>query len=296
VGSQLEDVLDALMETRAPKAAGGKEMRLGVSTLPPLPRDQSDRNRTSPFAFTGNKFEFRAVGSSQNIAGPNTVLNTIVAESMDFIATQLEKETAGGKDLNKAIQELLTSVTKEGKKVLFNGDNYTAEWHAEAQEPMAFGEVTFDARLECDGVAGGNGRSDVDEVARRVHHRPSSEPIAFLRDQARGIPCDRASARGAEPRDLARPDPRIGDEHGAREVVDDGGILAGDQAPRHGEHERLHVVDLTRELLLDGVPEEPVREPVRAGHARRDRLHSDPSLYANVGIGVGYAMMSRGFV
>src|SRR4029079_603437 len=80
VGSQLEDVLDALMETRAPKAAGGKEMRLGVSTLPPLPRDQSDRNRTSPFAFTGNKFEFRAVGSSQSIAYPNIVLNTIVAE------------------------------------------------------------------------------------------------------------------------------------------------------------------------------------------------------------------------
>ena len=91
--------------------------------------DAGDRNRTSPFAFTGNKFEFRAVGGSQSIAGPNTVLNTIVAESLDFIATHLEKAKAAGKDLNKAIQDLLPGIIKESKKVLFNGDNYTPEWH-----------------------------------------------------------------------------------------------------------------------------------------------------------------------
>ena len=109
-------------------------MEVGVSVLPKLPRDAGDRNRTSPFAFTGNKFEFRAVGSSFSIAGPNTVLNTIVAESLDFIATQLEAATKGGKALNKAIQDLLPGILKESKKVVFNGDNYTEEWHKEAEK------------------------------------------------------------------------------------------------------------------------------------------------------------------
>ena len=105
-----------------------------MSVLPKLPKEAGDRNRTSPFAFTGNKFEFRAVGSSANIAGPNTILNTIVAESLDYIATNLEKAIAGGKDLNKAIQELLPGIIKESKKVIFNGDNYTEEWHKEAEK------------------------------------------------------------------------------------------------------------------------------------------------------------------
>ena len=110
-------------------------MEIGVSVLPKLPRDPGDRNRTSPFAFTGNKFEFRAVGGSQSVSGPNTVLNTIVAESLDFIATKLEQAVkAQGKDLNKAIQELLPSILKESKKVLFNGDNYSEEWHKEAEK------------------------------------------------------------------------------------------------------------------------------------------------------------------
>ena len=97
------------------------------------PRDAGDRNRTSPFAFTGNKFEFRAVGASQSIAGPNTILNTIVSESLDFIASNLEKAVEGGKDLNKAIQDLLPGILKESKKVLFGGDNYATEWHQEAE-------------------------------------------------------------------------------------------------------------------------------------------------------------------
>jgi glutamine synthetase len=108
-------------------------MEIGVSVLPKLPRDAGDRNRTSPFAFTGNKFEFRAVGGSQSIAGPNTVLNTIVAESLDYIATHLEKAKGAGKDVNKAAQELLPAIIKESKKVIFNGDNYTPEWHQEAE-------------------------------------------------------------------------------------------------------------------------------------------------------------------
>ncbi len=134
LGEQLRDVIEQLEKGAAKTTKQGGYMEVGVSVLPKLPRHAGDRNRTSPFAFTGNKFEFRAVGGSQSIAGPNTVLNTIVAESLDFIATQLEKAVQGGKDLNKAIQEVLPGIIKESKKVLFDGDNYTEEWHQEAEK------------------------------------------------------------------------------------------------------------------------------------------------------------------
>src|SRR5262249_32641784 len=134
-GEQLEDVFNQLAERGAARSSKqGGDMEIGVSVLPKLPKHAGDRNRTSPFAFTGNKFEFRAVGSSASIAGPNTVLNTIVAESLDYIATQLEKAKAGGKDLNRAIQEILPGLIKESRKVLFNGDNYDPKWHAEAEK------------------------------------------------------------------------------------------------------------------------------------------------------------------
>jgi glutamine synthetase len=133
LGEQLQEVIESLEKGGAKSSKEGGHMEVGVSVLPKLPREAGDRNRTSPFAFTGNKFEFRAVGSSQNIAGPNTVLNTIVAESLDFVATQLEAAKKGGKDLYKAIQELLPGIIKESKKVLFMGDNYSPEWHAEAE-------------------------------------------------------------------------------------------------------------------------------------------------------------------
>ena len=132
LGDQLQDVIDQLEKGPPTSTKQGGFMEIGVSVLPKLPRDAGDRN--SPFAFTGNKFEFRAVGGSQSVAGPNTVLNTIVAESLDFIASNLEKAVGAGKALNKAIQELLSGILKESKKVLFGGDNYTAEWHAEAEK------------------------------------------------------------------------------------------------------------------------------------------------------------------
>ncbi len=133
LGDQLQDVMDQLEKGAAKSTKQGGVMEIGVSVLPKLPRDAGDRNRTSPFAFTGNKFEFRAVGGSQSIAGPNTVLNTIVAESLDYVATQLENAVkTKGKDLNKAIQELLPEILKDAKKVIFNGDNYTDEWQSEA--------------------------------------------------------------------------------------------------------------------------------------------------------------------
>jgi glutamine synthetase len=133
LGDQLQDVMDQLEKGPPKSTKQGGFMEIGVSVLPKLPRDAGDRNRTSPFAFTGNKFEFRAVGASQSISGPNTVLNTIVAESLDYIATHLEKAVKSGQDLNKAIQDLLAGILKESKKVVFNGDNYTEEWHKEAE-------------------------------------------------------------------------------------------------------------------------------------------------------------------
>lgn len=140
VGEQLEEVLNALMEDRAPSSAStgasAKELLLGVSTLPPLPKDTSDRNRTSPFAFTGNKFEFRSVGSSQSIATANIVLNTIVAETLDHLSSEIEARTSDGaseQERRAVIQGLVRETLKQHERVLFSGDNYSAEWVAEAE-------------------------------------------------------------------------------------------------------------------------------------------------------------------
>jgi glutamine synthetase len=133
LGDQLQDVMDQLEAGALKSTKQGGQMEIGVTVLPKLPRDAGDRNRTSPFAFTGNKFEFRAVGSSFSISGPNVVLNTIVAESLDYMATNLEKATAAGKDLHKAVQDLLPGILKESKKVVYNGDGYTEEWQQEAE-------------------------------------------------------------------------------------------------------------------------------------------------------------------
>ncbi|REK18010.1 MAG: glutamine synthetase type III [Planctomycetota bacterium] len=135
LGDQLTDVFEQLEKGAVTSSKHAGTMTIGVDTLPPLPKHAGDRNRTSPFAFTGNRFEFRAVGSGQSIAGPLVVLNTIVAESLDYIATALEKETGGDPSkLNAAIQKVLQSVISEHKAVLFNGDNYSQEWHDEAEK------------------------------------------------------------------------------------------------------------------------------------------------------------------
>jgi glutamine synthetase len=132
LGDQLQDVFEQLEKGTPKSSKQGGTFVTGVSVLPPIPKEAGDRNRTSPFAFTGNKFEFRAVGSSANVSGANTVLNTIVAESLDFIATKLEAEIKAGKDLNASIQALLPGIVKENKKILFNGNGYGEEWHQEA--------------------------------------------------------------------------------------------------------------------------------------------------------------------
>jgi glutamine synthetase len=135
LGDRLNEIVTAIVEGKPVATKSGKAViQFGVSHLPQLPRDDSDRNRTSPFAFTGNKFEFRAVGSSQSIAWPNTVLNTIVAESLDYMATEIEKAVKGGVAVNEAAQKVAKQVFTENQRVLFNGDNYSKEWHQEAEK------------------------------------------------------------------------------------------------------------------------------------------------------------------
>lgn len=135
LGDQLTDVYEQIEKGSAKTSKKPGSLKVGVDTLPTLPRHAGDRNRTSPFAFTGNKFEFRAVGSSQSIAGPLVILNTIVAESLDYMATELEKTTKGDPaKLNSAIQKLLQTVIKESKGIIFNGDGYSAEWEKEAKK------------------------------------------------------------------------------------------------------------------------------------------------------------------
>ena len=130
LGTDLQAVVDAIM-TDKPYAKGTKEtIKLGVNTIPKLPKDTTDRNRTSPFAFTGNKFELRSLGSSDSISCCNTVLNTAVAEVLDEFATQLEK----AKDFEAALHKLVQKTFKDHKRIIFNGDGYDESWVKEAEK------------------------------------------------------------------------------------------------------------------------------------------------------------------
>lgn len=132
LGEQLADVINQIKNGAITGSKRPDAMRIGVDSLPTLPRDATDRNRTSPFAFTGNKFEFRAPGSSQSCAEVNTVLNTIVAESLDYLSERLEKLSTA--DFNTGLQALLKAVIKEHQRIIFNGDNYSADWVKEAEK------------------------------------------------------------------------------------------------------------------------------------------------------------------
>jgi glutamine synthetase len=133
LGDQLTDIFEQIEKAGTAKThKSGGILDIGVSVLPKLPRDAGDRNRTSPFAFTGNKFEFRAVSANQSIALPNIALNVAVAESLDYIATELEKSMKEGKKLQAAVKGLLTRIIKENKRIIFNGNNYADEWQKDA--------------------------------------------------------------------------------------------------------------------------------------------------------------------
>ncbi|MBN1257663.1 MAG: glutamine synthetase III [Planctomycetes bacterium] len=128
LGQQLTEIVEQFEFGSDTKTREGGQIQLGVSTLPPLPKDLTDRNRTSPFAFTGNRFEFRMVGSSASTADPNFILNSIVAEVLAELADEFEKTN----DVNKTAQNILKRIIHENKKVIFNGDNYCEAWIKEA--------------------------------------------------------------------------------------------------------------------------------------------------------------------
>jgi glutamine synthetase len=134
LGEQLADVFDQLKAGGVKNSKSKGVMEIGVDTLPQLPKDAGDRNRTSPFAFTGNRFEFRAVGGGQSIAGPLIALQTAIAESLDYIAGKLEASIGSGKTLNLSIQTLLTELANEHAAIVFNGNGYSEEWHKEAEK------------------------------------------------------------------------------------------------------------------------------------------------------------------
>jgi glutamine synthetase len=131
LGAELEKIFGAIESGSGDGETPQSHLDLGASVLPALPMHGGDRNRTSPFAFTGNKFEFRALGSSMSLALPNTVLNTIVAQSIDDLADKLD--AADGGSLEDAILSVIKETWSDHKRVVFDGDNYAEEWHAEAE-------------------------------------------------------------------------------------------------------------------------------------------------------------------
>jgi glutamine synthetase len=134
LGDQLADVFEQIAKGAATSSKGKGTMLIGVDTLPVLPTDPGDRNRTSPFAFTGNRFEFRAPGSMQTVAGPMVTINTIMAEALDHCATELETAVAAGTEFDTAVQNLLTDIITTHGAVVFNGDGYSDKWQIEAAD------------------------------------------------------------------------------------------------------------------------------------------------------------------
>ena len=153
LGEDIEQVLYSIESGEKYTEKGNSSMDLGAFVLPKLRKDATDRNRTSPFAFTGNKFEFRMVGSSLSCAGPNTVINTIVAETLDEFATRLEN----AKDFNKEIHDIISDTVKNHKRILFNGNGYGDDWTVEAEKrkllnlkttPQALARLTDDKNVK----------------------------------------------------------------------------------------------------------------------------------------------------
>jgi glutamine synthetase len=134
LGAELDKAFDSIVSGEGSGVTEDATLGLGTPVLPPLPLHGGDRNRTSPFAFTGNKFEFRALGSSMSLAFPNTVLNTIVAEAIDDLAAKLEEKISGGEEVGAAVADVVKESYSANSQVCFGGDNYSEEWHAEAEQ------------------------------------------------------------------------------------------------------------------------------------------------------------------
>ena len=133
LGAELEKAFSAIESGSGDAATPQAYLEMGASVLPRLPLHGGDRNRTSPFAFTGNKFEFRALGSSMSLGMPNTILNTIIAEAVDTLADNLDAKVSGGSSLEEAVLAVVKETWEANKRIVFSGDNYSDEWHAEAE-------------------------------------------------------------------------------------------------------------------------------------------------------------------
>jgi glutamine synthetase len=132
LGDMLTDIFEQIEKGGAKRTKSGGILDTGVGVLPKLPRDAGDRNRTSPLAFTGNKFEFRAVSANQSIAFPNIALNVAMTEALDYVATELEKAVKSKRTLDQAVKDLLPKMIKENKRIIFNGNNYADAWRKDA--------------------------------------------------------------------------------------------------------------------------------------------------------------------
>ena len=225
LGDMLTDIFDQIEKGGAKSTKQGGILDTGVMVLPKLPRDAGDRNRTSPFAFTGNKFEFRAVSSNQSIAYPNIALNVAVTESLDFMATELEKAIKGGKSLEQAVAALLPKVIKEHKRIIFNGNNYAKEWEKEAGKRGLLNQKnTVEALPNLI-------TKEVDRRLREVQGAQRPRAARALRGDGRDLQQDgqrRGAAHGADGQPLypaggavvsdAGGEERVGGEGGGRQV------------------------------------------------------------------------------
>jgi len=144
LGDQLNSILNMIEKGSKNKVSKSDIIDLGVARLPKFNKDSTDRNRTSPFAFTGTKFEFRAVGSSQNISTPIAVINTIIADSLDHVAGEIKKASGKGKDFNTAVMQVIAKIAKDTKDIRFEGNNYSPEWVKEAHK-RGLGDVASTA-------------------------------------------------------------------------------------------------------------------------------------------------------
>ena len=244
LGAELEKVFDALESGSDDAATPKSELELGASVLPALPKHGGDRNRTSPFAFTGNKFEFRALGSSQSLALPNTVLNTIVAEAIDDLADKLEAEGAG----EDAVLDVVRDSYAANKQIVFDGDNYSEEWHKEAEERGLFNlKQTPDALPWLDQRADRRGLL----ALRRAVRARARVALRGVRRAVRDEPQHRGGDRG---------------RHGAHAAAPGGAAVRGAARRRRGRRRRGAARGRDRRPLMDDVRRRDLR--AREGQRR----------------------------
>ncbi len=194
LGEVLTDLFSQIEKGKVTVSKKGGVLDTGVNFLPKLPRDPGDRNRTSPFAFTGNKFEFRAVSSGQSIAMPNICLNVAVTDALDSIASDLEKAVASGKKVEEAAWALLPKVVKQHKRIIFNGNNYSDEWQKDAKKRGLLNlRNTVDALPELVGRARHQGLREAEGPERPRAARARGDRLRDLQQDGQ----HRSAAHGA---------------------------------------------------------------------------------------------------